>query len=45
MQEVASVASVTSDGVIAVDEPSPTATATAGSKVFCIWQKANDLDT
>jgi len=45
MQEVASVVSVTSDGVIAVDEPDPATTATAGSKIFCIWQKANDLDT
>lgn len=43
LYEVTDEVSVASDGVLTVDEPSPTAT--GGAKILCFWQKANDLDT
>ena len=42
LYELAVVTSVVSDGVLAIDEPSPTAT--LGAELWVFWQKANDLD-
>ena len=42
IDDLTSVAVVASDDTLTIDEPSPTAT--AGSKIFCLYQKSNDLD-
>lgn len=41
LDELTSVITVSADNTLTVDEPSPTAT--AGSKILCFYQKANDL--
>ncbi len=41
LDELTSVISVASDDTLTVNEPSPTAF--AGAKIFCLYQKSNDL--
>jgi hypothetical protein len=41
LDELTSVASVSADDTLSIDEPSPTAT--AGAKLLCFYQKSNDL--
>lgn len=41
LDEVTGVTSVASDDTLSINEPSPTAT--AGAKIFCLYQKSEDL--
>ncbi len=43
LDDLSSVSVVSADDTLTVTEPSPTAF--AGAKIFCLYQKSNDLDT